>query len=91
MADCLHDLECALTLSFVAAVEGREAAEAAEALKAEEASHADKPVIKTRVPVPVSFWMQAWAILKAKKWQVYQGHVSTQVALGGSNFVYFFW
>ncbi|RLN97143.1 hypothetical protein BBJ28_00023358, partial [Nothophytophthora sp. Chile5] len=36
------------------------------------------------------FWVLALAILKAKKWQVYQGHVSTQVALGGSNFVYFF-
>lgn len=81
----------------MAAVEGREAA---EALKADEAASqsqeadaqadAAKPE-KKRLQVPASFWVQAWAILKAKKWQVYQGHVSTQVALGGSNFVYFFW
>lgn len=38
-----------------------------------------------------SFAAQAIAIVRAKRWQVYQGHVSTQVALGGSNFVYFFW
>lgn len=37
-----------------------------------------------------SFWVQALAILKEQKWRVYQGHVSTQIALGGSNFVYFF-
>lgn len=36
------------------------------------------------------FWLQALAIVRAKKLGVYQGHVSTQVALGGSNFVYFF-
>lgn len=38
-----------------------------------------------------SFLTQAIAIVRAKRWHVYQGHVSTQVALGGSNFVYFFW
>lgn len=80
----------------MAAVEGREAAEALEdeeeASQSQEAIETDaaKPVQK-RVQVPASFWVQAWAILKAKRWQVYQGHVSTQVALGGSNFVYFFW
>ncbi|TYZ64818.1 hypothetical protein PybrP1_004952 [[Pythium] brassicae (nom. inval.)] len=37
-----------------------------------------------------SFVAQALDIVRTKKWQVYQGHVSTQVALGGSNFVYFF-
>ncbi|KAG1690483.1 hypothetical protein DVH05_019423 [Phytophthora capsici] len=36
------------------------------------------------------FWTQALRILKKKKWQVYQGHVSTQIALGSSNFIYFF-
>ncbi|RLN57995.1 hypothetical protein BBJ29_003399 [Phytophthora kernoviae] len=43
-----------------------------------------------KATVKKSFWTQALAILKANKWQVYQGHVSTQVALGGSNFIYFF-
>jgi hypothetical protein len=38
-----------------------------------------------------NFWVQALAIIKEQRWRVYQGHVSTQVALGGSNFVYFFW
>jgi hypothetical protein len=46
---------------------------------------------KQKAPVERNFWAQALAILKKKKWQVYQGHVSTQVALGGSNFIYFFW
>lgn len=45
----------------------------------------------TKQTLEKSFVTQAIAIVKTKKWQVYQGHVSTQVALGGSNFVYFFW
>ncbi|EEY58447.1 Mitochondrial Carrier (MC) Family [Phytophthora infestans T30-4] len=44
---------------------------------------------KLRAPTR-HFWAQVAEILKTKKWQVYQGHVSTQIALGGSNFVYFF-
>ncbi|DAZ94679.1 TPA: hypothetical protein N0F65_002388 [Lagenidium giganteum] len=36
------------------------------------------------------FWTRAFAIVKQERWNVYQGHVSTQVALGWSNFVYFF-
>ncbi|KAG7400550.1 hypothetical protein PHYBOEH_005350 [Phytophthora boehmeriae] len=43
-----------------------------------------------KAAVKTNFWAQALAILRAKKWQVYQGHVSTQIALGGSNFIYFF-
>ncbi|EGZ27200.1 hypothetical protein PHYSODRAFT_348878 [Phytophthora sojae] len=46
-----------------------------------------KPPVKR---APKNFWAQALLILRRKKWQVYQGHVSTQVALGGSNFIYFF-
>lgn len=49
--------------------------------------HETKPTGKR---VPKGFCTQALAIVKAKRWQVYQGHVSTQVALGGSNFIYFF-
>ncbi|KAF1774688.1 Mitochondrial carrier domain [Phytophthora cactorum] len=48
---------------------------------------------KSKAPtqrVSRNFWARVMEILKEKKWQVYQGHVSTQVALGGSNFVYFF-
>ncbi|KUF96564.1 hypothetical protein AM588_10009927 [Phytophthora nicotianae] len=51
-------------------------------------------VTKSKAPTKRAsrnFWTQVVEILKEKKWKVYQGHVSTQVALGGSNFVYFFW
>ncbi|ETK90808.1 hypothetical protein L917_05332 [Phytophthora nicotianae] len=50
-------------------------------------------VTKSKAPTKRAsrnFWTQVVEILKEKKWKVYQGHVSTQVALGGSNFVYFF-
>ncbi|TMW60168.1 hypothetical protein Poli38472_000210 [Pythium oligandrum] len=46
--------------------------------------------VKPKKPQSQNFWVQALAILKEQKWRVYQGHVSTQIALGGSNFVYFF-
>jgi adenine nucleotide transporter 17 len=29
-------------------------------------------------------------ILQERKWKIYQGHTSTQIALAGSNFVYFY-
>lgn len=56
--------------------------------KGEEASAATKTPVAAP---PAGFLLQALAIVRTKKWQVYQGHVSTQIALGGSNFVYFFW
>ncbi|RLN45314.1 hypothetical protein BBJ28_00009242 [Nothophytophthora sp. Chile5] len=59
----------------------------------EQAAAASGTSVEAKAPAKresKKFWVQALAILKAKKWQVYQGHVSTQVALGGSNFVYFF-
>ncbi|KAE8912620.1 hypothetical protein PF005_g8775 [Phytophthora fragariae] len=59
----------------------------ANALEEEPEQEQDK---KTEAKPPTSFWTQALLILRKKKWQVYQGHVSTQVALGGSNFIYFF-
>lgn len=55
-------------------------------MEGQEAGGDEKPDALKR-----SFVAQALAIVRAKKWRVYQGHVSTQVALGGSNFVYFFW
>jgi adenine nucleotide transporter 17 len=71
-------------------VEGKAALEEleaeAEAGEQEEKSDAQR----TRTAPPAGFWRQALAIVRAKKLGVYQGHVSTQVALGGSNFVYFF-
>ncbi|KAE9340581.1 hypothetical protein PR003_g10413 [Phytophthora rubi] len=60
----------------------------ANALEEEPEQEQDK---KTEAKPPTSFWTQALLILRKKKWQVYQGHVSTQVALKGSNFIYFFW
>lgn len=68
-------------------VEGQDAA--AAAAKSEAAS--DNKPTEAKKAQDKSFLTQALAIVRAKKWQVYQGHVSTQVALGGSNFVYFFW
>ncbi|KAE9029751.1 hypothetical protein PR002_g10050 [Phytophthora rubi] len=59
----------------------------ANALEEEPEQEQDK---KTEAKPPTSFWTQALLILRKKKWQVYQGHVSTQVALKGSNFIYFF-
>ncbi|KAF1319932.1 hypothetical protein FI667_g12723, partial [Globisporangium splendens] len=66
-------------------VEGQEAAAQAQAEAGEKQTDASKKKLLEQ-----SFAVQAIAIVKAKKWAVYQGHVSTQVALGGSNFVYFF-
>ncbi|KAL3669581.1 hypothetical protein V7S43_004966 [Phytophthora oleae] len=65
----------------------------ASELEEEEEKQSEKIVDVAKVPtkrLPKDFWTQALAILKKKKWQVYQGHVSTQIALGGSNFIYFF-
>lgn len=78
-------------LLYTCTVEGQDAA--AAAAKSDDAGH--KPTTDTKknkqAALDKSFLTQALAIVRAKKWQVYQGHVSTQVALGGSNFVYFFW
>ncbi|KAL4086313.1 hypothetical protein PRIC1_014440 [Phytophthora ramorum] len=63
--------------------------EADELEKEEEPHKKSAEELKVR-RVSKSFWAQASAILQKNKWRVYQGHVSTQVALGGSNFVYFF-
>ncbi|KAG2781642.1 hypothetical protein PC129_g11069 [Phytophthora cactorum] len=61
----------------------------------EEAEQQREKADATKSKAPIqrvsrNFWARVVEILKEKKWQVYQGHVSTQVALGGSNFVYFF-
>ncbi|KAJ0406498.1 hypothetical protein P43SY_001429 [Pythium insidiosum] len=48
------------------------------------------PKEKTAVRRPPGFVADALRILRQQGWHVYQGHVSTQIALGGSNFVYFF-
>ncbi|KAG7386641.1 hypothetical protein PHYPSEUDO_015425 [Phytophthora pseudosyringae] len=69
-------------------MEANELEEKEAELQSEKAVDAEPKAPTKRVPK--NFWAQALAILRKKKWQVYQGHVSTQVALGGSNFIYFF-
>lgn len=72
------------------AVEGKAALEELEAEVETGEQEEKSDAVRTRTAPPAGFWRQALAIVRAKKLGVYQGHVSTQVALGGSNFVYFF-
>ncbi|KAG6622659.1 Mitochondrial Carrier (MC) Family [Phytophthora cinnamomi] len=81
----LYPLDQIKTIMQVEATELEDEPEQEQDKKAQD-SKAGLPVKRA----PRNFWAQALLILRKKKWQVYQGHVSTQVALGGSNFIYFF-